>query len=153
VQKGVDELVTEILIPVPTGDLYGSFYKLGRRCGVSISRITLALLMSTQTGHQEGAKRIKGPDHTGSILQEEHITELRVAGGSVTAVATRFPDVEEMAFNTTANQEHFIELSQQLGKSMYAVTGDRWSTPYKLPVAQQIFFQMLTETYSRIRGE
>jgi CO/xanthine dehydrogenase FAD-binding subunit len=47
-QLNPDEIVTKIRLPKQGSNYNGDFVKLGRRRGVSISRITLAVLMSTQ---------------------------------------------------------------------------------------------------------
>ena len=47
-QLNPDEVVTEIKLPIVSNSYRGDFYKLSRRRGVAISRITLALLMNIQ---------------------------------------------------------------------------------------------------------
>jgi carbon-monoxide dehydrogenase medium subunit/xanthine dehydrogenase FAD-binding subunit len=118
-----DEIVTRINIPIPAKTLSGKFYKLGRRRAVAISRITLALLA----------------DLRGGI-----INEIRIASGAVTPVGTRFFDLEKFAKGKKIDDQFLKELSRKLGEKIIEAAGLRWSSEYKLPVVQQIFYQLLT---------
>jgi len=117
-----DELVTEIVLPRTPDGFSGDFYKLGRRRGVAISRITLAVLAKMR----------------GRVIQE-----LRIAAGAVTPIGVRFQELEKMAAGKIANPDFLKELAQELGKQVLDKTGLRWSTAYKLPVTQQMFYQLL----------
>ncbi|MHB8931710.1 MAG: FAD binding domain-containing protein [Melioribacteraceae bacterium] len=117
-----DEIVTRINIPIPSNEFAGDFYKLGRRRAVAISRITLALLMKSN---------------------DRIIDEIRIASGAVTPIGTRFFDLEKFAKGKKADDEFMKELSGKLGEQIIQVTGLRWSSEYKLPVVQQMFYQLL----------
>lgn len=117
-----DEMVTRINIPIPSKKFVGDFYKLGRRRAVAISRITLALLIS---------------------LNDNMIDEIRIASGAVTPIGTRFFDLEKFAKGQTVEDQFLKELSRKLGEQIIQVAGLRWSSKYKLPVVQQMFYQLL----------
>lgn len=117
-----DEMVTRINIPIPSKKFVGDFYKLGRRRAVAISRITLALLIS---------------------LNDNMIDEIRIASGAVTPIGTRFFDLENFAKGQTVEDQFLKELSRKLGEQIIQVAGLRWSSEYKLPVVQQMFYQLL----------
>ncbi len=117
-----DEVVTKINIPVPTKSFTGDFYKLGRRRAVAISRITLAVLME---------------------LKENKINKIRIASGSVTPIGTRFPELEIFAMENDVNDNLFKTLASRMGEEIIKITGLRWSSAYKLPVVQQMFYQLL----------
>lgn len=119
---GKDEMVTRINIPIPSSKLNGDFYKLGRRRAVAISRITLALLIS---------------------LNHNMIDEIRIASGAVTPIGMRFFDLEKFAEGQKVEDQFLKELSKKLGEQIIQVAGLRWSSEYKLPVVQQIFYQLL----------
>lgn len=121
---GKDEIVTRINIPIPSKELKGEFYKLGRRRAVAISRITLAVLMNTRN---------------------DLIEEIRIASGAVTPIGIRFFDLEKLAKGKNADDKFLKLLSQKLGEQILNVTGLRWSSEYKLPVVQQMFYQLLKE--------
>ena len=117
-----DEIVTRINIPVPPKTFVGDFYKLGRRQAVAISRITLAVLME---------------------LNENKINEIRIASGAVTPIGTRFAELEKLAAGKEINNDFLKTLARMLGEEIIKLTGLRWSSEYKLPVVQQMFYQLL----------
>ena len=127
-QLNSDEIVTSIKVPLPKGDFKGDFYKLGRRRAVAISRITLALLIE---------------------IKESRINRLRIASGAVTPIGTRFNGIEKEFEGKTADEKTLKAIASRLGERVIEVTGLRWSSEYKLPVVQQICYQML---YSAVYG-
>jgi len=116
------ELVTKIVVPVLPQGFSGDFFKLGRRRGVAISRITLAVLIRVDGGIFSG---------------------LRVASGAVTPIGLRFHELESSALGEAAQPATFKYLAHQLGEDVLETTGLRWSSEYKLPVLQQLLFQIL----------
>ncbi len=126
-----DEIVTKIVLPAPDKDWRGDFYKLGRRRAVSISRITLALLLKTDG---------------------EMIREMRMASGAITPIGKRFKNIEKLATGQKVGSDFFKELSMRLGEEIMDVTGLRWSSAYKVPVVQQLFYQLLKQV-SQPSGE
>jgi len=116
------EVVTKIILPKPDENFVGDFYKLGRRRAVAISRISLAVLMRKKDGL---------------------IDEIRIASGAVTPIGTRLYELEKFAKNQIANSDTFKELAIMLGEKVLEITGLRWSSEYKLPVLQQVFYQLL----------
>jgi xanthine dehydrogenase FAD-binding subunit len=123
-QLAPDELVVQIMLPMLPDGYSGDFYKLGRRRGVAISRITLALLMK---------------------IIDQTIQDIRIASGAVTPVGIRFNELEDCAQGKSIDDELFKILAQKLGQMILEKTGVRWSTEYKLPVVQQMFYQLLCQ--------
>lgn len=123
IQLDPDEVVAQIILPNFPNGYRGEFYKLGRRRGVAISRITLALLMKTE---------------------DQKIQDIRIASGAVTPIGMRFFELEDFARGRTVNDEVFKNLAQKLGQLILEKTGLRWSTAYKLPVVQQMFYQLFS---------
>lgn len=119
-----DEIVTQIVLPVIKENYRGDFYKLGRRRGVAISRISLAVLIDID-------------------IKKSVIRDIRIASGAVTPIGKRFRQLEEFARGREATSDLFKQVAQELGKQILDVTGLRWSTPHKLPVVQQMFYQLL----------
>jgi CO/xanthine dehydrogenase FAD-binding subunit len=117
-----EEIVTRVVLPVPGNYNRGDFYKLGRRRGVAISRISLALLVD---------------------IQDSVIRDIRIASGAVTPIGKRFKQLEKMAQGKKVTSDLFKQLAQELGQQILDITGLRWSTAYKLPVVQQTFYQLL----------
>ncbi|NWF91096.1 MAG: xanthine dehydrogenase family protein subunit M [Ignavibacteriaceae bacterium] len=121
-QLNKNECVTEILLPIPTNNYIGDFYKLGRRSAVSISRISLAFLL-----HKE----------------ENIIKEFRIASGAITPIGKRFYEIEKAFEGKEISSETFMEIASAVGEEVLKTTGLRWSTAYKLPVVQQMLYQLL----------
>ena len=117
-----DEMVTHVVLPVLDENYRGDFYKLGRRRGVAISRISLAVLLD---------------------VRESVIRDIRVASGAVTPIGQRFKVLEESARGKTAGPGLFQQLAKELGEQVVEITGLRWSSAYKLPVIQQVFYRLL----------
>ncbi|NOZ62188.1 MAG: hypothetical protein GXO74_10940 [Calditrichaeota bacterium] len=117
-----DEIVTRIELSNIAAGYRGEFYKLGRRRAVAISRITLAVLAK---------------------VENNTIEDIRIASGAVTPVAKRFFDLEKNVIGKEFSKELCIHLSRELGKSVMEITGLRYSSAYKLPVVQQMFYQLL----------
>lgn len=117
-----DEIVTQVIIPIPEKNLEGNFYKLGRRRAVSISRISLAILLNVNNGL---------------------IGEMRIASGAVTPIGTRLYEVEEFAKGKLFNDESIKEIAIKLGEQILEISGVRWSSEYKIPVVQQVCYQLI----------
>jgi xanthine dehydrogenase FAD-binding subunit len=126
-----DELVTEIVLPRMPEGYAGRFFKLGRRRGIAISRITLAALLK---------------------LDKTRVEDLRIASGAVTPIAMRFSELEASVRGKPANEDLWATVAQDLGNVVLERTGLRWSSAYKLPVVQQALFAMLCELSSGRRA-
>lgn len=127
-----NEVVTKIIIPKKRKKYFGTFYKLGRRRGVAISRITLALLL---------------------LIENDKIIDMKIASGAVTPIGLRLRELEESCIGKSPNTEMFKEVSKNLGKKILDVTGLRWSSHYKVKVVQQMFYQLLEKLYSKSKEE
>ncbi|OQX94935.1 hypothetical protein B6I21_08025 [candidate division KSB1 bacterium 4572_119] len=121
-QLNSNEVVTKIILPKIANEYHGDFYKLGRRRAVAISRITLAVLMK---------------------VNDSFIQDVRIASGAVTPIGKRFPDLEKFANGKKISPALFKELAQMMGEKIIEETGIRWSSHYKVPVVQQMFYQLL----------
>lgn len=117
-----NEIVTKILIPKLNSNFRGEFYKLGRRRAVAISRISLAVLLSLENGL---------------------IDELRIASGAITPIGVRLHKIEKYAKGHVASDDTFKEISRMVGEEVLNITGLRWSSEYKIPVVQQLLYQLL----------
>ena len=122
-----NEVVSKIKLPLLGDNYSGKFYKLGRRRGVAISRISSAVLMKKQN---------------------EIIEDIRIACGAVIPIGTRFTNIENMMKGKEANSHLFKRAAQSIGEQILELTGLRWSSIYKLPVVQQKIYQLLEEINS-----
>lgn len=121
-QLNKNECVTEIRIPILIKNYLSDFYKLGRRSAMSISRITLAFLL---------------------FEEKKVIKEFRIASGAITPIGKRFFELENLFIGRELNSDTFMEIAGKLGEHILKTTGLRWSTSYKLPVVQQMLYQLL----------
>ncbi len=118
------ELVTEIVLPPAPPGYTGEFYKLGRRRGVAISRITLAVLVK---------------------LSGRQLADIRLASGAVTPIGRRFMELESRVRGEKISAAFLKQLAAEMGQEILRETGLRWSSPYKLPVVQQVCYQLLVK--------
>jgi len=125
-----NEIVTKIIIPKKIKNYYGTFYKLGRRRGVAISRITLAILL---------------------LVEDDKIKDMKIASGAVTPIGMRLRELEESCIGKSPGKELFMEVSKNLGKKILDVTGLRWSSHYKVKVVQQMLYQLLEKLYMEFK--
>jgi len=125
-----NEVVTKIIIPKKKKNYYGTFYKLGRRRGVAISRVTLALLL---------------------LIEDDKIKDMKIASGAVTPIGMRLRELEENCIGKSPGEELFKEVSKNLGKKILDVTGLRWSSHYKVKVVQQMLYQLLGKLYMEFK--
>jgi carbon-monoxide dehydrogenase medium subunit/xanthine dehydrogenase FAD-binding subunit len=121
-----DEIITEIRIPKKNAHLLGSFYKLGRRRAVAISRISLAVLGSVENGI---------------------FTDFRLASGAITPIGMRFKEIESFILGKGIDRDLLKEVAVKTGSKILEVTGLRWSTPHKLPVLQKTLYQLLVNNF------
>ena len=75
--------------------------------------------------------------------EEKIIKEFRIASGAITPIGKRFFEIERLFIGREINSETFKEISMKVGEGVLKTTGLRWSTVYKLPVIQQMLYQML----------
>jgi len=125
-----NEIVTKIIIPKKSKNYYGTFYKLGRRRGVAISRITLAILL---------------------LIEDDKIKDIKIASGAITPIGMRLHELEESCIGKSPGKELFKEVSKNLGKKILDVTGLRWSSHYKVTVIQQMLYQLLEKLYMEFK--
>jgi len=102
-----DEVLTDIrFAPIERS----AFVKLGRRKALSISRMSLAVVLSSD------------------------MSDVRIAGGSVTPVPRRFPEAEKVLTGQAPSEALYRRAGETVAAEMLQITGTRWSTPYKEPV-------------------
>lgn len=117
------EILTHVRFRPPPPHARTSFVKLGRRKALSISRMTMAVILQRDAdGHLIGA---------------------RVAAGSVAPTARRFPTIEDHLNGKAPTPALYIDAGNTLAAEMIAITGRRWSTPYKEPVVAALLRRAL----------
>jgi CO/xanthine dehydrogenase FAD-binding subunit len=120
-----DEICTEIVVDkMPEGAGY-KFIKLIRRNSVAKSRLTVAVV-----ARQDKTKIV---------------TDIRISVGSTTPKPRRFKSAEELLLGKVPTEALFRNAGEKVSAEMIAVTGYRWSTEYKKPVAQALTARALRE--------
>ncbi|MBU0558858.1 MAG: FAD binding domain-containing protein [Bacteroidetes bacterium] len=122
-----NEILTKIIIPNRYMNFHGLFYKLGRRRGVAISRITFAVLVR---------------------LENEIVTDFKFASGAITPIGKRFHEIEKTIIGKRVNEIEVKLTSRNIGEEILNITGVRWSTTYKIPVLQQAVYQSIKKLLS-----
>jgi len=117
-----DEILAEIHLPLPVKDWKYCFYKLGRRSGVSISRLSYTILLKTKS---------------------DKIEDIRFAFGALFSVPLRLKDIEKELKQQSISEDLWKEVSRKVAQKILDETGIRWSTSYKIPTLQQLFYSSL----------
>ncbi|MCP4631350.1 MAG: hypothetical protein GY855_00380 [candidate division Zixibacteria bacterium] len=124
-----NELLTEIrTFPVDPKSGW-SYFKLGRRNAVNISRMTVACLIS--------------------IGDDGNISDARIAAGSVFPITSRILKVEQFLYGEKPSKQVFIQAGKIASEQMIEITGNRWSTPFKKPVLENLIYCCLNEAFNR----
>lgn len=108
------EMVTEIRFAKPAPGTGTCFLKLGRRKAMGIARLSVAVIVEKNG--------------------EGYITKARIAPGAALPVPARVRAVEEILEGKKLSRALAVEAGKKLAEEMVRITGQRWSTPYKMPV-------------------
>jgi len=109
-----EELLTEISFLKLSTSAKSSFIKLGRRNALSISRLSVAAVLTQ--------------DKSGKI------TDARIVPGAALPVWKRVAEAEKILIGEKPSRELFAAAGQKVSEVMISHTGRRWSTEYKEPV-------------------
>lgn len=113
-QSQPDELLTEINFTKLPENAKSSFIKLGRRNALSISRLSVAAILTQ--------------DKNGKIV------DARIVPGAALPVWRRVTKAEKLLVGEKPSKELFTAAGQKVSEVMISHTGRRWSTEYKEPV-------------------
>ncbi len=103
-----------------------SYFKLGRRNAVNITRMSLSIL---------------------AALDGERVEEIRIVPGSVFARNERLGEIERRLVGRKLDAETLASLEQPLAALLEERIGGRWSSAYKVPV----FAHMLKDGLEEVR--
>jgi CO/xanthine dehydrogenase FAD-binding subunit len=109
-----DEVLIEIRFQKLPGNSRSSFIKLGRRNALSISRLSVAAVM---TRNEAGV-----------------ITEARIVPGAAFPQWQRVPDAEKVLIGQKSSRALYEAAGKKVSEALISFTGRRWSTEYKEPV-------------------
>ncbi len=127
------ELITEIKIPLIKEKYYSNFQKIGRRKTLAIARINIAIV---------------------AIIDEHKvIRDIKIVPGSATPSPRAFNKLEEAVTGQEITGLNLEELGKLAGEEMVALTGERWSTPYKKPALSALVKRSLTAVIKEVEGD
>lgn len=110
-----DEILTEIIIPVPKENTLGAFIKIGRRKAMAIARLNLALQVTFD--------------------ESDKISEAKLALGAVGTTAYRVPEVEELLAGQVLSAELVDKACKTVNEVVANKLGSRPTAPYKKTIA------------------
>lgn len=126
-----DEILTEIRFGKPPTGSGMTFYKLGRRNALAISRVNLAVILTPGPG--------------------EVIGRARLSIGSVTPAPWRCREVESFLGGGPASQDSFEEAGRLAAETFVKLAGARASTNYKRPVVRGLTARILSRAWGEVR--
>ena len=121
-----DQLLTQIILPLPHERTYGSWIKIGKRKAVVIATITLALVVKMA----EGNKTIK---------------EVRTCLGSVAPTPIEIKEIRKKMVGKRFNQLDFDQLGQIVEDKITPIDDIRGTREYRKDVAKEIMINALEE--------
>lgn len=119
-----NEILTEVIIPIPSDKYLWSYYQLGRRNAMNITRLSGAALAKFE----------------GNI-----VSEFRFATGSLFSKPCRIAEFEASFLNKEINSEELEKSLEILGDLIQHEIGNRWSSEYKKPVFLNIARDLVQE--------
>ena len=128
-QISQNEIVERIIIPKKYKNWYYSYFQLGRRKAVNITRISISLMMQ---------------------LEENLINEVRLVAGSLFYKPKRIPEIEDLLSKKKLNRELINLVEKPLVRVIENAIGKRWSAPYKIPVFVNMTQDALLEIYEKV---
>ena len=121
-----DQLLTQIILPLPHERTYGSWIKIGKRKAVVIATITLALVVKMA----EDNKTIK---------------EVRTCLGSVAPTPIEIKEIRKKMVGKKFNQLDFNQLGQIVEDMIAPIDDIRGTREYRRDVAKEIMINALEE--------
>jgi len=121
-----DQLLTQIILPLPHERTYGSWIKIGKRKAVVIATITLALVVKMA----EDNKTIK---------------EVRTCLGSVAPTPIEIKEIRKKMVGKRFNQLDFDQLGQIVEDKITPIDDIRGTREYRKDVAKEIMINALEE--------
>ncbi|MBT4574847.1 MAG: molybdopterin-dependent oxidoreductase [Candidatus Cloacimonetes bacterium] len=108
-----DEILTEIIIPIPKKNYKYSYFQLGRRNAVNITRISIGILVS---------------------FKNNEVEECKLVSGSLFHKPMRIKEIEDLLIGKQLTLGLIENIEEPLKKIIDDEIGKRWSSAYKLPV-------------------
>jgi CO/xanthine dehydrogenase FAD-binding subunit len=127
-----DQLLTQIILPLPKKKTYGCWIKIGKRKALIIATITLALVVEMA----EDNKTVK---------------DARTCLGSVAPTPIEIKEIRKKMVGKNFNQLDFAELGQIVEDKISPIDDIRGTREYRKDVAKEIMINALEEIDSARR--
>ena len=128
-----DQLLTQIILPLPEERTYGCWIKIGKRKALIIATITLALAVEMA----EDKKTVK---------------DVRTCLGSVAPTPIEIKEIRKKMIGKNFNQLDFAELGQIVEDKISPIDDIRGTREYRKDVAKEIMINALEEIDSAWRS-
>jgi CO/xanthine dehydrogenase FAD-binding subunit len=132
-QINPDEILTAIVIPIPQKKYLHSYYQLGRRNAVNITRMSVGAMIAFD--------------------KEKNIEECRIASGSLFDKPKRIEEIEKLFVGNKLTEQLIDEIENPLRNIIDSAIGTRWSSEYKTPVFINICKDVLKEILVKIKNK
>jgi len=123
-QLEADEILTEVFIPIPKKKYLFSYYQLGRRNAVNITRISVGALIS---------------------FENNKVDDCKIVSGSLFQKPMQIEEIEQILIGKELTIQSVNLIEESLKKIIDDAIGKRWSSAYKLPVFVNMTKDALTE--------
>ena len=122
-----EEILTEIILPIPPKKkYYHSYFQLGRRNALNITRLSVGIRMT---------------------FEEDIIKTCDLVSGSLFNKPMNIQEIEQVLIGKMLNDETINEIEKPLQKIIDKAIGSRWSSVYKMPV----FINMVKDALIEIK--
>ncbi|GAI64444.1 unnamed protein product, partial [marine sediment metagenome] len=128
-----DQLLAQIILPLPRKNTYGCWIKIGKRKALIIATITLALVVEMA----EDNKTVK---------------DVRTCLGSVAPTPIEIKEIRKKIIGKKFNQLDFNQLGQIVEDKISPIDDIRGTREYRKDVAKNIMINALEEIDSAFRG-
>jgi len=127
------QLLTRIILPLPSERTYGSWIKIGKRKALAIATITLALVVKM-------------------VEDNKTIKDVRTCLGSVAPTPIKIKEIRKKMVGKNFNQLDFAELGQIVEDKISPIDDIRGTREYRKDVAKEIMINALEEIDSACGG-
>jgi CO/xanthine dehydrogenase FAD-binding subunit len=129
-----EQLLVQIILPLPKKKTYGCWIKIGKRKALIIATITLALVVEMA----EDNKTIK---------------DVRTCLGSVAPTPIEIIEIRKKMVKKNFNQLNFSELGQIVEDKISPIDDIRGTREYRKDIAKNIMINALKEIISQLEGD
>jgi len=128
-----DQLLAQIILPLPRKDTHGCWIKIGKRKALIIATITIALVVEMDEGNNT-------------------VKDVRTCLGSVAPTPIEIKEIRKKMIGKDFNQLNFTELGQIVEDKISPIDDIRGTREYRKDIAKNIMINALEEIDSACGG-